>query len=509
VSFDDFSSWVKEHAGIETIDLPTAEIDVDAARSLGHEYASRYTALPVRREGDVLWVALNDPLCERTLDALAAVTGFFVEPMLAREGDIRYYIDQINGEETILSIASRFALEKNPQSQPGTDPALLEELNAAPAVRLLDSLIDSGVLNRASDLHIEPYGRYLRARYRVDGALFTHGTVDIGLLPNVISRLKVMGGMDIAEKRLPQDGHFTLTVLGEPVDFRLSTLPTLYGEKAAIRFLYGGGARLRKGELGFSPDDLARLTRLFRQPYGAVFITGPTGSGKSTTLSAFLEDLNATGRNITTVEDPVENPLPGVNHVTVSRSGGLGFASALKYILRQDPDVIMIGEIRDEETARIAVQAALTGHVVLSTLHTNDAAGVIERLGDMKIEPYLASAALNGIISQRLVRRICPDCTAPTHLTAEQAALLEIDAATPVHEGMGCGRCHHTGYRGRFAVYEYIIMDEKHRRRMNDNPVRFSLMMRRKRGLRGNALKAMADGLTTADEVIRALHRDG
>jgi type IV pilus assembly protein PilB len=505
--FEEYAAWIKAHTTIEMIDLSVTEIDNTAAQVLGHEYATRFTALPVRQAGNVLWVAMHDPLNIETIGNLAASSDCYIEPLLAREEDIRYYINQTYGADAVHSIASQFVVEE--RLRPDTDPALLAELNAAPAVRLIDTLIDSGVLNSASDLHIEPYGRRLRARYRADGELLTHSTVDISLLPNVISRLKVMGGMDIAEKRMPQDGHFAMSVQGQKVDFRLSTIPTVHGEKAVIRLLYGGDARIKKNDLGFLPEDLEKLTRLFHQPYGAIIITGPTGSGKSTTLSAFLEELNNAGRNIITVEDPVENPLLGVSHINASHSGGLGFADALKHILRQDPDVIMVGEMRDEETARIAVQAALTGHVVLSTLHTNDAAGVIERLTDMGVEHYLAAAALNGIISQRLVRRVCTDCSAPALLSREQAIILELAPDTPVFAGAGCGRCHFSGYRGRFAVYEYVLMNEALRRHMSDSPALFAATLRKERGLRRNALQALLSGQTSAEEVIKALHRDG
>jgi len=492
------------------INLSAIEIDTEAAQLLGHDYASRFAALPIKREGNVLYVAMADPTCVKTVNNLSAVTNHFIQPLRAADEDIRYYINQTYQDDAMKSIASQFVVEKRLQDKDLHDPDLLAQLNAAPAVRLIDSLIHSGVVNRASDLHIEPYGRQLRARYRADGDLRVHGVVDINLLPNIISRLKVMGGMDIAEKRLPQDGHFTMPVSGETVDFRLSTIPTIHGEKAVIRLLYGGSARIGKADLGFSAPDLEKLTRLFNQPYGAIIITGPTGSGKSTTLSTFLEELNKAGRNIVTVEDPVENPLLGVNHINASHNpGGLGFAAALKHILRQDPDVIMIGEMRDEETARIAIQSALTGHVVLTTLHTNDAAGVIERLTDMGIEHYLAATALNGIISQRLVRRICPDCRVPVSLTAEQAVLLDIPPDTPVYEGTGCGRCQQTRYRGRFAIYEYIIMNEDLRRDFSIDPPGFAMRVRKKRGLRENALLALKKGRTTADEVIKALHRDG
>ncbi|MCL2276253.1 MAG: GspE/PulE family protein [Defluviitaleaceae bacterium] len=491
------------------VDLSTIEIDRTAAQILGHEYAAQFNALPIKRDASILYVATHNPACMKTLNDIADITACHIVPLHAREEDIRFYISNTFGAAAIHTIASQFVVEKNLQDRSETDPALLEALNAAPAVRLIDSLIDTGVLNRASDLHIEPFGRQLRARYRVDGILHTHGLVDISLLANIISRLKIMGNMDIAEKRLPQDGHFTLSHAGEAIDFRLSTMPTMHGEKAVIRLLYGGAsARMRKNDLGFKADDLVHITRLFHQPYGAVIITGPTGSGKSTTLSTFLEELNQAGRNIMTVEDPVENPLLGVNHIN-AQTGGLGFAGALKHILRQDPDVIMIGEMRDRETARIAVQAALTGHVVLSTLHTNDAAGVIERLTDMGVEHYLAAAALNGIISQRLVRRTCPHCVAPATLTREQAALLEIPAKAPVFAGVGCGRCRSTGYHSRFAVYEYVILNEHYRRQMAEAPVVFARDLRALRGLRKNALHALTQGRTTAEEVIKALHRDG
>jgi len=449
---------------------------------------------------------MENPTCTNTITNLSDLTGLYIIPLQANSADIRLYIDQIYSKEAMHTIASQFLVEeKLRQRQDTPDPALLEQLSAAPAVRLIDSLIESGVLNRASDIHIEPYGSSLRARYRVDGELITFGLVDYSLLPNVISRLKIMGDLDIAEKRLPQDGHFSMRILGEQVEFRLSTLPTHLGEKAAIRLLYGQETRPKKSELGFSSEDLDILTKLFHLPYGAIIMTGPTGSGKSTTLTAFLEELNQEGRNIITVEDPIENPLVGVNHVKVERMAGLDFANALRHILRQDPDIIMIGEIRDRETAQIAIQAAITGHVVLSTLHTNDAAGVIERLTDMGIEPYLAAAAINGIISQRLIRRVCPECKAPTNLTSHEASWLNLPHDTTVFEGAGCRHCNNTGYKGRMAVYEYIIVDDKLRRHMSSNPTRLSNHLRKTKGLRSNAAAKVQQGHTSAKEILRVL----
>ncbi|MCL2527685.1 MAG: GspE/PulE family protein [Defluviitaleaceae bacterium] len=492
---------------IETVDLTT--IADPPTQLLTHDYASKYTALPIRQEGGHLWVAMEDPKCYKTITDLAEITGFFIVPMQASGVDIRRFHDQLYGEEAMHTIASQFLVEeKLRQRTQAPDAALLQQLSAAPAVRLIDSLIESGILNRASDIHIEPFGSSLKARYRVDGELITFGLVDLSLLPNVISRLKIMGDLDIAEKRKPQDGHFSMIVHGERVEFRLSTMPTHLGEKAAIRLLYGQASRLKKEDLGFFPEDLEILTQLFHRPHGAIIMTGPTGSGKSTTMTSFLEELNHEGRNITTVEDPIENPLVGVNHVKVERMAGLDFASALRHILRQDPDIIMIGEIRDQETARIAMQAAITGHVVLSTLHTNDAAGVIERLSDMGVETYLSAAAINGIIAQRLVKRICPDCIAPAKLPKGSAGILGLPRDTPVFAGTGCRRCNNTGYKGRLAVYEYIIMTDQLRTQMNNDPVQLALQLRKRKGLRANVAQNVKLGHISVAEAYRVLEGD-
>jgi len=498
---------------IKKIRLAESNIDETAARILGHEYAMKFLALPFKKdgsEGEHLHVAMTEPENAVRVRDLADITGCFILPILAEESDLRFYINKIFGGEEIESIASKFLVDQRLKNRGDSEMSseLLAEISAAPTVRFIDSLIEAAAVSRASDIHIEPFGRQLRARFRVDGALVTGGTVDISMLSKVISRLKIMGGMDIAEKRIPQDGHFSMIVAGEKVEFRLSTLPTTQGEKAVIRLLYGQKFRLKKDDLGFCEKDLAQLTELFKRPHGAIFMTGPTGSGKSTTLNCFLEELNTDARNIVTVEDPVENPLLGISHVNVERHT-LNFASALRHILRQDPDIIMIGEIRDEETARIAVRAAITGHVVLSTLHTNDAAGVIERLCDMGVPLYLIASALNGIISQRLVRRICPECSREAELSARQARLLALDKNTRVCEGAGCVHCDFSGYRSRFAVYEYFVIDETMRREMIENPAAYCAKLRRRGGLRENGLRAILEGRTTAEEIIRALNVDG
>jgi len=490
--------------------LNHADIDIDAAKLLGFDYSSKNLVLPVKHEGQYLWVAMADTLNTALLTDLFDITGMFIVPVMAHAEDIRYNINKMLAGEEATTLASQFLVDKQLSKVVGEHrPEFLAEVSSAPAVRLLDSTLEASILNRASDIHIEPVGNRLRIRRRIDGHLSTYNHVDISLLGSVMSRLKIMGGMDISEKRRPQDGRFTMNFQGFKVEFRLSCLPTALGEKAVIRLLYDHGIQLKKTDLGFFPDDLERLTELFHRPHGSIFMTGPTGSGKSTTLTCFMEELNRDSVNIVTVEDPVENPIPGVNHVNVERAAGFSFASALKHILRQDPDIIMIGEIRDEETARIAIQAAATGHVMLSTLHTNDAAGVIERLLDMGIEAYLSSAALNGVISQRLVRRICKGCIRPAKLSALQAKLLDLSPSAQVFEGEGCESCVGTGYKGRVAVYEYIIMDDEMRRRLSAAPYEFAAELRERSTFKSNAVRHMLAGSTTADEILKILGKGG
>ena len=476
-------------------------IDINAAKLLDYEYANRYRVLPIKCENNHLWVATEEPDNLAVTAHLADITGMYIIPVFACAEEIRLAITQFLAPRALNTIETQFLVDARMDELAG-NPHLLAEISSAPAVRFIDSVIEAGITNRVSDIHIEPHGNLLRTRCRVDGKLYTYSHVDISILPSVVSRLKIIGGMDISEKRRPQDGRFTMSLHGQKIEFRLSTLPTAFGEKAVIRLLYGQAARLSKSELGFFDDDLHELTELFYKPHGAIFMTGPTGSGKSTTLNSFMAELNRDGRNIVTVEDPVENPIMGINHVNVDRAAGYSFATMLRHILRQDPDVIMIGEIRDEETVRIAIQAALTGHVVLSTLHTNDAAGVIERLLDMGIEPYLAASALSGVVSQRLVRRICTDCITPALPTAHEADMLGIPENTEVFAGKGCTGCDGTGYRGRIAVYEYIVMTDDMRRQMSRAPYEFAEQLRKSSTFKKNALRHLRQGNTTIEEVV-------
>jgi len=513
LTFEAVSDLLIKHFHIKSRDLIEEPPSPGAAGLLEHALAVRWTVLPLHQDGNRLWVAMENPLEYRIIADLQTHTALFIEPVLVKEPDIRYFINRLYSSTHIETIASQFLVEENiRKNQYQLNVELRTQIQNAPTVQLVDSLIESAVLYRASDIHIEPYEHSLRARFRIDGQLANPQMISGSLLPNIISRLKIMGGMNIAEKRLPQDGHFNLTIHDESIDFRISTLPTIYGEKAVIRLLYGQAKRMEINELGFFPEDMDNLTRLFRSPYGAVIITGPTGSGKTTTLTGFMSELNSGQVNIVTVEDPVENPIEGINHMAVDPKAGLDFPRALRHILRQDPDIIMVGEIRDQETAVIAAQAAITGHLVLSTLHTNDAAGVFPRLVDMGVEPFMAAASLNGVIAQRLVRRLCPLCAKKEPILDSEARWLRLAPETTAYGAKGCNQCGQTGYKGRFALYEYIIIDETMRRDMA--AVQYNLgevekiMMRNTRSILKNGAQNIVLGHTSVAEVIRVVFRE-
>ena len=480
-----------------------SDVDIQYAKMLGYDYATKYNALPLKWENGRMWVAVPPHISSSALSDLADITGMFIVPVFVSAEDIKRYINQLLAPDAIGKVASQFVVDSQLHKSGGIhSPEVLAEISAAPAVRLIDSIIEMGILHRASDIHMEPCDGMLRTRCRIDGHLTTYSYVDISLLSSVISRLKIMGGMDISERRRPQDGRFTLTVSGEPIQFRLSIMPTAFGEKAAIRLLYGTMGYIPTKALGFFPQDLADIANMFQAPSGAIFITGPTGSGKSTTLNSFMREMDWQRLNIVTIEDPVENPIPGVNHISVDLGAGFSFPQALRYILRQDPDVIMVGEVRDKETAHMAIQASITGHLVLSTLHTNDGAGVIERLLDMGVEPYMLSAAVSGVISQRLVRKMCDQCKVAVTPTAEASHLLGIPQDATIYEGTGCDTCGHSGYKGRLAVYESIIFNGQMKQEMATNPYAFAETLRSQSTFLSNAKAHLMAGHTTVQEIL-------
>ncbi|WP_043174737.1 type II secretion system ATPase GspE [Pseudomonas aeruginosa] len=390
---------------------------------------------------------------------------------------------------------------------------LLDTQDGAPVIRMINALLTQAARDEASDIHIEPFETHSVVRYRVDGALRDVVAPRKALHAALVSRIKIMAQLDIAEKRLPQDGRIALRVAGRPIDIRVSTVPTGHGERVVMRLLDKQAGRLRLETLGMAPGVLAPLDNLIRQPHGIVLVTGPTGSGKTTTLYAALARLDASTSNILTVEDPVEYDLPGISQIQVNARIDMTFAVALRAILRQDPDVVMVGEIRDRETAEIAVQASLTGHLVLSTLHTNSAIGAITRLVDMGIEPFLLSSSMLGVLAQRLVRVLCPACKEPYRADEAECALLGVDPAAPptLHRARGCGECHQHGYRGRTGIYELVVFDD-HMRSLIHNESSEQEMTRHARtsgpSIRDDGRRKVLEGVTTVEEVLRVTREE-
>ncbi len=406
-------------------------------------------------------VAMADPMDMSAADDVMLVTNLMVQPFVSTQKSIMLAIDKYYGQDDALSAADMYAKEKEDQLVEKED-MYSEDVNNSPIVQLVKAMIDQAVRQNASDIHIEPMERQLRIRYRIDGILYERITYSTRLLPAIVARIKIIGGMDISEKRKPQDGRITQIVDRQEYDIRVSVLPTVFGEKIVMRLTSKQGLTKSKAQLGLRGEELKKIDRILSNPHGIILITGPTGSGKSTTLYTALSELNSDEVNIITVEDPVEANIDGINQVQVNNRADLTFATALRSILRQDPDIIMIGEIRDKETASIAVQASITGHLVVSTLHTNSSASTITRLEDMGIESYLLADSMVGIIAQRLVRRLCPDCKKERLATTEEKILLGVEEEKEyrVYDAIGCSKCDNIGYKGRVGVYE--IMEVSH-----------------------------------------------
>lgn len=387
---------------------------------------------------------------------------------------------------------------------------LTDDVQAAPAVRLTNSIINQAIATNASDIHIEPFENYVAVRYRVDGVLFESNRIPQSLYSAVSTRIKIMAGMNIAEKRLPQDGRIELETKGRSYDFRVSSLPTVFGEKIVIRVLDRTSFDFTRDKLGFTDSENEIIDKIIRMPYGIVLLTGPTGSGKTTTLYAMLSEVNTPDKNIVTIEDPVEYMLEGINQVQVNTKAGLTFAAGLRSILRQDPDIIMIGEIRDEETAQIAVRAAITGHLVLSTLHTNDAPGAITRLVDMGVEPYLAADAIVAVIAQRLVRKLCPNCRAPYKAEDNDKMILNLDKPVQLYRAVGCPACQNSGYRGRTAIHEVMMVGREHRniiaRGGSAEEIREVAVRQGMVDLYESCRRLVLDGVTTIQEMVRTVY---
>ena len=495
--------------GIPHIHLNQYSISPDLLQLVPAELAKRTNIIPIRREKNKLFIAMADPMDYFAIEEVRMATGCQIETSIAAKDDLyrtltKYYDLQESMEAALLDIGATVA-----ETQ--------EEIERedSPIVRLVNQIIANGVAQRASDIHFDPQETELRVRYRVDGVLRTERSLPKHMQNIVLARIKIMGNLNITENRIPQDGRIKTNVNFRPVDIRLSTLPTVYGEKVVMRILDLSSVANSIDKLGFTEQNEALFRNMIANPNGILLITGPTGSGKSSTLYAALTNLNEEGVNIITVEDPVEYQLDGINQIQVKEEVGLTFATGLRSILRQDPDIVMIGEVRDFETAQIAVRASLTGHLVLSTLHTNSAVESISRLQDMGVEPFLLSSSLVGIMAQRLVRRICRDCGEDYTFTNHELEIMRnngIEGVTRGRRGRGCPSCNQTGYRGRMAIHEILPIDRNIKEmilsRSSDSVIRDYMKQEGYYTLLVDGLLKVVEGLTTTSEVLRVANVD-
>lgn len=506
--------------GVPGCTLRHGLIDPAMLKLIGAEEAERLKSLPMFKVGETLTVAMAEPQSLPTIDRLRQLTGLKVRPVLALEANVKEYIQKYSRgnvdidafltslTEQDVEVVEREAVDEGPSTD-------LDKLVAGnPIVNLINIALLTAVKDRASDIHIEPDKRGTRVRYRVDGVLRDLMKPPVGMHAAIVSRVKVIGKMDIAEKRLPQEGRVRIVAEGREIDLRVSSMPTLLGEKVVVRVLDKANLKVRLEDLGFRKEPLETFTRFLNQSHGMALVTGPTGSGKTTTLYSALDLLRSPEVNIVTVEDPVEYQLEMINQIQVHEQIGLSFARALRSILRQDPDIIMVGEIRDEATARVAVQAALTGHLVLATLHTNDAPGAVARLVDMGIETYLLSGALNGAVAQRLARTICPSC-ATKYFPAEHVlrdAGIPHEVGRAFRKGAGCQRCHDSGFQGRQGVYEVFEVTPDLRRMIHHGRPTHELRAKMKDAgcltLREEGVQLALDGRTSLEEILRVTQND-
>lgn len=501
---------IEQQIGIKEVDLGNVQCDKKVLKIVPQKICDKHMLAPFGFEDGKIKVAMADPLNIFAIDDIAISTGLEVKTFIAPKKDIRKFIEvnysteQVNKAAEELRKESKESIAQQQQSQNIEE---MDDVKNAPVVKMIDKLFKNAIEMRTSDIHIEPFENEIRIRYRIDGKLQTVNVLGRESLGPLVTRIKILGNMNIAERRIPQDGRIITKVGETDVDLRVSILPVVNGEKIVIRILSRDNYKLGKEKLGIADENLKKIDRMVRSPFGIVLVTGPTGSGKSTTLYTELSEINSDDVNIITVEDPVEYTLEGINQVNVNSKAGMTFASALRSILRQDPDVIMIGEIRDNETAEIAIKAAITGHLVMSTLHTNDAASSVTRLIDMGVEPFLASTSLTGIIAQRLVRRICPYCKEKYEASSYEKKILRQPEDKPlkIYKGKGCGRCHNSGYYGRVGLYEVMEMDRELKDAINRTKDPNVLKdIARKNGmttLEEECIKHVLDGLTTVKEL--------
>jgi type IV pilus assembly protein PilB len=524
VAEEDITECLSQQFGVPSINLAHFEIDSSVIKLIPADVARKYNILPVNKTGATITIAMADPTNVFAMDDIKFMTGYNVEPVVASELGIKQAIDKYYGSTSSLELkkvmedlqqsesADLEVLEDEEDVDIGT---LTDSAEEAPVVKLVNLILTDAIKRGASDIHIEPYEKEFRVRFRIDGTLYEIMTPPLKLKDAITSRMKILAKLDISEKRLPQDGRIKLKMKlnekNKELDFRVSVLPTLFGEKIVMRLLDKDNLKLDMTKLGFEPESLARFEEAIFKPWGMVLVTGPTGSGKTNTLYSALSKVNSPEVNIMTAEDPVEFNLPGINQVQMKEAIGLNFAATLRSFLRQDPNIILVGEIRDFETAEIAIKAALTGHLVLSTLHTNDAPSTINRLMNMGIEPFLVATSVQLIAAQRLARRVCENCKEPVDLTPQ--ALMNIGykkdevGSFKVYKGRGCEKCNNTGYKGRVALIEVMAIDDTIRDLILSGGTAIDIKKRAAENgmisLRRSGLIKIKDGTTTIEEVVR------
>ena len=524
ITEDQLIEALQMQLGIEYVDLSKINIPTELASVVPKNIAKQYSVVPVRVKKDELYLAMSDPLNFYAIEEVRKAVRKKVVPMVAHSASVERAIQVLYGNEgaaKAIEEMKREAAAGNQNDTPAQDSAFIanqidDSVNSAPTIRLVNSIIERAINERASDIHLEPRENEMVVRMRIDGLMRTILTVPKDLQSSVISRIKIMSGLDISERRIPQDGRFNVRVRDKNIDLRISTLPTVYAEKIVARLLDKSGGNITKEKIGLTGHDEEMFDKMIKCRSGVLLIVGPTGSGKSTTMYAMIGELNTPDVNMVTLEDPVEYNIDGVNQVPINEKTGMTFANGLRAILRQDPDIIGVGEIRDGETAEIAMRSAITGHVVISTIHTNDAIGTIERLENIGVEPYLVASALRGVISQRLMRRICPQCRKA--YTPDDGELLELglqpEEGLEFYRGAGCPACFDTGYRGRIAVFEMLDVNSRVRRLIAEGASRPEIEAELKKpengfvSLRENAMRLVREGVTTTTELLRVVSEE-
>ncbi len=514
ITEEDLAKAIGIQWGYPYVSLSSAQVDPEVVRLVPQHLASRHKVLAFSRNGDKLVVALVDPLNLLALDDVRLVTGMDVEARITTEDELMQALNKYYRVGSIFQEAVTVEEEAAVGEEEVSIDRLREMVEEAPVVRLVNVILDQAIREGASDIHVEPHRNGLQVRYRIDGVLHDVLSPPKNLRAALTSRIKIMANLDIAERRKPQDGRIHLKVDGRDIDLRVSTLPTMFGEKVVMRILDQSNALISLNRLGMQSDVQTKWEELASKPYGMILVTGPTGSGKTTTLYATLSKINTLDKNIITIEDPVEYQLPRINQVQVNPKAGLTFANGLRSILRQDPDVIMVGEIRDRETAEIAVQAALTGHLVLSTLHTNDAPSAFTRLVDMGIEPFLITSSVIGVLAQRLARQICPRCKEAYRPPREAVRRLSEELAEQdglvLYRGAGCEHCRQTGYKGRTGIYELLVVTDRIRQlvvqRAPATEIRVAAQQEGFRTMRDDGIHKVLAGITTIEEILRVVY---